>query len=104
MTTLRISAEDVAALGDRLGEIAEHLESEAAASGSGDDGFIGPSAQGAVDGLHGDFELERVDLCERLRGLADLARSAGACYLDTEDMVTRSVTPEYEHGRKVGLR
>lgn len=105
MTRLRISAEGVAALGDRLAELADHLEDAAARSrGTGSHGFVDASAEGAVDALLGDYELERVRLCEHLRSLAGLARSAGACYVDTEAMIARRVTPEIVAGRNAGLR
>ena len=105
MTRLRIDAQAIAALGDRLDQIAAHLQSRAEESRDSipdDYGFIGRSAEAALQGILGDYELERVTLCERLRALATLARGAGGCYVDTEDLVVRRVTPVYERGRKVG--
>ncbi|MCM3555705.1 hypothetical protein M3697_11380 [Janibacter melonis] len=105
MTRLTISAEAISALGDRLEEIATHLEERSAqtrGTGDVDHGFVDRVAEEAVDRVYGDFEHARVTLCAQLTSLARLARSAGACYVDTDDMVRRSVTPTFERGTKVG--
>lgn len=87
---MRISSEGVAGLGDRLGEIADYLQERAAGTRaeSGDSyGFVGATAIGAYDSVLGDYELARRTICEDLRRLRDLAHDAGACYLETEDVI-----------------
>lgn len=107
MTRLRISAEQIAELGRSLGDVADYLEVRAAYTRDAvadDYGFVGVTAEGALHSVLGDYELQRVALCERLRSLDDLARRAGGCYLDTELLVERSVTPVHIGGRPRGLR
>lgn len=107
MTRLQISAQAIAALGERLDEIATYLDERSAGTWGAadvDHGFIESTAEGAVDRVHGDFEHTRIELCEQLISLARLARGAGACYVETDDMVRRSVTPTFERGTKVGIR
>ncbi len=88
---MRIDGEGIAGLGDRLGQIADYLEARAAEtrSGAGTHGFVDASAITAYDSVLGDYELARRDLCTRLRRLHDLARDAGACYVETEDVIDR---------------
>lgn len=106
MTVMRIDGDGIAALGDRLDEIAGLLQEQAQTPMGVDDlaGFIGPSAAGAMASLLGDFELVRVELDERLHTLAELARAAGACYVDTERTTTQALRPTILDGYRVGPR
>lgn len=106
MTVMRIDGDGVAALGDRLVEIAGLLQEQARTPSGTDDlaGFIAPSAAGAMASLLGDFELARVELDGRLHSLAELARAAGACYLDTEQMASQAMRPTLLDGQRVGPR
>jgi len=104
---MEIDASAIAALGDRLRDIADYLEVRAhyTRDGIADDyGFIDVSAAGSFADVLGDYELERIALCDRLRHLDDLAADAGACYLDTEEIVSRGAAPVRVDGRPAGLR
>ncbi len=41
-----------------------------------------------MDGVLGDYELDRIRLCKELRNLRTLARDAGGCFLITERDIT----------------
>lgn len=87
---MRISSEAIAGLGDQLGFIADHLQERAASTrgdSGGSHGFVDASAITAYDSVLGDYELARRRVCEDLRRLRDLAHDAGACYLETEDVI-----------------
>ena len=89
---MRISSEGIAGLGTELGNIADYLESRAAGTRDGTTetyGFVDQSAITAYDSVLGDYELVRKAMCTELRRLRDLARDAGACYLETEDVIDR---------------
>lgn len=90
---MRINSEEIVALGDSIGAIADSLDEEAAATrdGTGQSyGFVDGTAKGAYDSVRGDYELVRIALCEQLRGLATLAQQAGGCYVAAEDRVESS--------------
>ena len=89
---ISIDSEGIAGLGARLGDIATYLEDKATlsnAEGVRTYGF--PTAYGS-DGYEtalGDFERVRVAACKQLRDLRDLARGAGGCYVETEQLLDR---------------
>lgn len=88
MTRIVIDAEAIAALGDRLEEIAGYLEDRAlemSGPGAARHGFIDVSAGGALERTLGDYELSRGRLNDRLLALAELARAASWCYLEVEE-------------------
>lgn len=89
MAYLKISSEGIAQLGVSLGNIADYLEVRAyyTRDGSQEDyGFPTITGAGALDSVLGDYELIRIAMCTRLRGLRDLASDAGACYVQAEDI------------------
>lgn len=89
MAHLRISTAGIAELGTALGDIADYLEvrSHYARGGSRDDhGFPSATGSRALDSVLGDYERRRIALCKELRGLRDLARRAGPCYVMAEDI------------------
>lgn len=85
---IAIDGEGIAALGDRLGDIADQLE-EAAKRTTTMQSYGFPSSEGtwALDKVLGDQERARVELCVHLRQLRDLARDAGGCFISTERLV-----------------
>lgn len=90
---MRINSEEIVALGDSIGAIADSLDEEATATRDGTGGpygFVDGSAKGAYESVRGDYELVRIALCDQLRGLATLARQAGGCYLAAEGRVESS--------------
>lgn len=87
---MRISSAGIAGLGNELGNIADYLEARAADTRDSTTetyGFVDQSAIGAYDSMLGDYELVRKAMCKELRRLRDLARDAGACYVETEDVI-----------------
>ncbi|NYF97051.1 hypothetical protein [Janibacter cremeus] len=85
---ISIDGEGIANLGDRLGSIADLLEE--AATRTSDVAVYGfPSGTGerAMDGVLGDQELVRVEVCDRLRALRDLAQDAGGCFISAERQI-----------------
>lgn len=89
MAHLRISTEGISTLGDDLGFIADYLEVRAHYTRSGDGdtyGFPSATGWGALDHLLGDYERVRIAACKELRNLRRLAKDAGPCYLEAEDI------------------
>lgn len=87
----RISSTGIEGLGHELANIADYLEVAASYTRDGSDdtyGFPSPTGWGAMDGILGDYELVRVQLCKDLRNLRALARDAGGCFLLTESAIT----------------
>lgn len=86
---ISISSEGVAAIGTRLGEIAEYLELRAEASGGASQtyGFASAVGTAALNDLLRDSELERKKASKQLRRLRDLARNAGGVYVRTENLI-----------------
>lgn len=106
MTRIEVDAGGIAALGERIADVADYLQVRADYTRDAVAeryGFHTPEAVGAFDGVLGDYELDRVRLCEALRGLSLLAGQAGGCYLDTERLLTRTATPVRVDGGR-GLR
>lgn len=93
---ISIDGEGIANLGDRLGSIADLLE-DAATRTSSMDVYGFPSSIGAraLDGVLGDQELVRVEACVQLRALRDLARDAGGCFINTEQLIDLRVRGAY---------
>lgn len=85
---ISIDGEGIANLGDHLGGIADLLE-DVSTRTSGTDVYGFPSSVGAraLDGVLGDQELVRVEVCDQLRALRDLARDAGGCFIRTERQI-----------------
>lgn len=89
MTTLRISPEGIGELGNSLGYIADYLEVRAYYTHDGTQegyGFPTITGSGALDGVMGDYERTRIAMCKELRALRDLARAAGPCYLEADNL------------------
>lgn len=95
MTTrqaIRISSGGIEGLGHELANIADYLQVAAHYTRDGSQesyGFPTATGWGAMDSILGDYELRRVALCEDLRGLRDLAKHAGGCYVVAESANTR---------------
>jgi hypothetical protein len=91
MTTYRVDAAEVAALGESLADLAEAL----ALMGDPEPDLwaLGPGSAGAALGeLVGGWQLARLRTAEQLALLGEAAVSAGGLYLDTESGVRRSLT------------
>ncbi|WEV78625.1 hypothetical protein O9K63_02165 [Janibacter cremeus] len=85
---ISIDGEGIARLGERLGDIADGLEDAAARTAeTAVYGFPSGTGERALDGVLGDRELVRVEVCGTLRALRDLARHAGGCFISTEQQV-----------------
>lgn len=87
----RISSTGIDGLGHQLANIADYLEVAATYTRDGHDdtyGFPTVTGWGAMDAVLGDYELDRIRLCEELRNLRTLARDAGGCFLIAERDIT----------------
>lgn len=90
MTTFRVDAEEVAALGASLVEVAEALV--LAGDPSADRWAFGPTATGAAfEELMGGWRRVRLLLGRELAGLGEAAAAAGGLYLDTDGGVRRGL-------------
>lgn len=79
MTTMKISPDDIKALGETLNEISTQLER--ISTGEFDKAAYGPgSVGGALDGVIRDWELERGRLCQSLTAAGDAADQAALMY------------------------
>jgi hypothetical protein len=90
MTTYRVDAAEVAALGESLVGLAESL----ALMGDPEPDLwaLGPGASGtALRELLGGWRLARLRTAEHLTGLGEAAAAAGGAYLDTDTGVRRSL-------------
>lgn len=84
MTRIQIDADDVAALGRSLGEMAEDLH--ATRDGSVDRWALGGGqASEAFDDLLSGWRRNRLLLAEVLRDLGERAQVAGTAYVEAED-------------------
>lgn len=90
MTTIRVEAADVLALGDALARAGADL---ALMGDPGADRWaLGPGATGpAVEELLGGWRHTRLALAEALVDLGEGTLAAGGLYVDTETGVTRSL-------------
>ncbi|WP_338751575.1 hypothetical protein [Janibacter alittae] len=87
---ISIDGDGIAQLGDRLGSIADLLEEAAARTSElAVYGFPSGTGERAMDGVLGDQELVRVEVCDRLRALRELAHQAGDCFISTEQLIDR---------------
>lgn len=88
MTTYRVDAAQVAALGGSLVDLAEALA--LVGDPEADRWALGPGASGpAVEELLGGWRLTRLRAAEDLTGLGEAAASAGGLYLAAERDVGR---------------
>lgn len=90
MTTYRVDAGEVAALGAALLDLAESLA--LVGDPEPDLWALGPGQAGTALGeLLGGWRLTRLRTAEHLAAMGEAAASAGALYLDTESAVGRSL-------------
>jgi hypothetical protein len=84
MTQIRVSAEAVGQLGERLADLATFV-ADAPRAARDDAWALGPGDSGAaLEALLGDWEHQRRQLAQHLDDLAAAARDAGAAYLRAE--------------------
>lgn len=90
MTTVRVDADGVLALGASLAEVAAGL---AAMGDPGADRWaVGPGESGpALEELLGGWQRTRLQLAAALADLGDATVGAGGLYVDTEAGVSRSL-------------
>ena len=90
MTTYRVDADSVVALGGSLADLADSLavlgdpQADRGAMGTGE---VGP----AFEDLVGGWRHVRLAVARDLAGLAEAAATAGGLYLDTEAGASRSL-------------
>lgn len=90
MTTIRVDAAEVAALGEGLVDLAESLL--LTGDPAADRWALGPGGVGpAVEELLGAWRLARLGLADDLVDLGEAASAAGGLYVDTEAGVGRSL-------------
>ncbi len=90
MSTFRVDAAEVAALGESLAGLAESLA--LMGDPQPDLWALGPGASGTALGeLLGGWRLARLRTAEHLAGLGEAAVAAGGLYLDTDAGVRRSL-------------
>lgn len=86
MTSIRVDAEAIAALGETLADLGTQLA--AAESGRADRWALGPGASAeAFDDLLTHWRRQRLVLSEALAELGEGARGAGAVYVDAERLI-----------------
>lgn len=87
---MTISAEDIAALGVSLADVAAQLEQ--AGDGDKDASAFGPGeAQAAFDHLMEGWRRQRFALIKQLGDLSEKATVAGGAYVETESSLGRSL-------------
>lgn len=90
MSSFRVDAEQVAAIGGRLIDLADALAAQG--NGSVDAWAFGPGrAAGAFEELVGSWQHERIRTCGALVELGEAATAAGGLYVQAESVTGRSL-------------
>lgn len=95
MTRLRISAQDIAALGDQIAHAQDYMQSRAVRAANApfpDYGFLDAGGE-AYRRVLGDFEEQRISVGSEMLRLRDRSRSASGAYLDVEALNRDTLRP-----------